>query len=309
MNRFKNILFLADRENDMQVALERAVALARTNEARLTVMDVTPEVGLADYILETHGIDANRQLRDNRLEALEKLTQPYTREGIVIYTKVLTGITFMEVIRAVQQNHYDMVMKVAEHNAGLSVTLFGSTDLHLLRKCPCPVWIDQENAATGYKRVLAAVDPFDDESGNLQRLILDLATSLAAREQAVVDIVHTWQLPGESMLRSGRGRIPENELKLLLKEQKDRHRNGLNDLLAHYDLDSEMDNVHLVKGKPAQVIIDFATQQEADLIIMGTLGRVGIPGLIIGNTAEDVIQETRTAVLAVKPDGFLSPVV
>ncbi len=309
MNRFKNILFLADRENDMQVALERAVALAKTNEARLTVVDVMPEVELADHFRETYGIDVNRQLRDNRLEALEELTRPYTREGIAIYTKVLTGTTFIEVIRAVQQNQYDMVMKVAEHNAGLSVTLFGSTDLHLLRKCPCPVWIDRESAATGYKRVLAAVDPFDDESGNLQRLILDLATSLARREQAAVDIVHTWELAGESMLRSGRTRIPEHELKQLLKEQKDRHRNGLDALLAHYELDSDMDNVHLIKGKPAKVITDFASQQQADLIIMGTLGRAGIPGLIIGNTAEDVIQETQTAVLAVKPGGFVSPVV
>jgi nucleotide-binding universal stress UspA family protein len=41
---------------------------------------------------------------------------------------------------------------------------------------------------------------------------------------------------------------------------------------------------------------------------MGTLGRVGIPGLIIGNTAEDVLRETQTAVLAVKPSGFISPV-
>jgi nucleotide-binding universal stress UspA family protein len=41
---------------------------------------------------------------------------------------------------------------------------------------------------------------------------------------------------------------------------------------------------------------------------MGTIGRVGIPGLIIGNTAEDVLRETRTPVLAVKPSDFVSPV-
>ena len=64
------------------------------------------------------------------------------------------------------------------------------------------------------------------------------------------------------------------------------------------------------RPQPAEsaLINTFATMQQADLIIMGTLGRAGIPGLIIGNTAEDVIQETRTAVLAVKPDGIVSPV-
>jgi nucleotide-binding universal stress UspA family protein len=41
---------------------------------------------------------------------------------------------------------------------------------------------------------------------------------------------------------------------------------------------------------------------------MGTLGRTGIAGLFIGNTAEDVLRETHTAVLAAKPDGFVSPI-
>jgi nucleotide-binding universal stress UspA family protein len=41
---------------------------------------------------------------------------------------------------------------------------------------------------------------------------------------------------------------------------------------------------------------------------MGTVGRVGIPGLFIGNTAEEIFQTTACSVLAVKPDGFISPV-
>jgi hypothetical protein len=35
---------------------------------------------------------------------------------------------------------------------------------------------------------------------------------------------------------------------------------------------------------------------------------VGIPGLFIGNTAEEIIQTTKCSVLAVKPTGFISPV-
>jgi len=49
MNRFKYILFIADRDDSLHTALERAVSVARTNEARLTVMDITPDTGLADY--------------------------------------------------------------------------------------------------------------------------------------------------------------------------------------------------------------------------------------------------------------------
>jgi len=308
MKRFKNILFVADREDGLQAALERAVSVAQTNQARLTVMDITPETGLADYFRQSFGIDLNAQLREHRLEALNALMGPHTDAGHAIYTKVVTGTPFIEVVQAVQRNGYDLVIKVAQHNTGLAATLFGSTDMHLLRKCPCPVWIDRPAETTAYQRVLAAVDPFDDESGNLQRLILDLATPLAEREQAALEVVHAWALPGESILRNSRGRIPDNELELLLQNREEHHRKGLNALLSHYDLDTGKENVHLVKGKPALVISDCATKQKLDLIVMGTLGRAGIPGLIIGNTAKDVLSEARTALLAVKPSGFVSPV-
>jgi nucleotide-binding universal stress UspA family protein len=41
---------------------------------------------------------------------------------------------------------------------------------------------------------------------------------------------------------------------------------------------------------------------------MGTVARTGIKGLLIGNTAERVLQRLRVSVLATKPAGFTSPV-
>ena len=308
MKRFKNILFVADREDGLNAALDRAVALSQTNSARLTVIDVTPEAGLGDYVKKAYTVDLDKQIREQRQESLEALVQPYMADDIPVYTKVLTGIPFLEIVRAVLRNGHDLVMKVAQYDTGLAPWLFGSTDMHLLRKCPCPVWIDQTGGASTYHRLLAAVDPFDDESGDLQRLILDLATSLAGREHATLDVMHAWELHGESMLSSGRGRIPRKELELLLEQEEQLHREALDALLLPYGLSSASSNVHLVKGRPAKIISASAREQLVDLVVMGTLGRAGIPGLFIGNTAEDVLRQSQTAVLAVKPSGFVTPV-
>jgi len=308
MKRFRNILFVADREDGLDTALERAVAVSRTNAARLTVMDVAPDAGLDSYLRQTYDVDLNARLREQRLESLESLTRAYTDAGVPVFTTVATGTLFLEVIRAVQRNAHDLVIKVAQHATGLVPALFGSDDMHLLRKCPCPVWIDRPAGVRHYQRLLAAVDPFDDESGDLQRLILDLATSLAERERALLDIVHTWELPGESTLANGRGRIARSELDRLLDDTEKRHRHALDQLLMPYGLNSESDNVHLLKGRPARMISEFTREQGIDLVVMGTLGRIGIPGLFIGNTAEDVLRETQTPVLAVKPRGFVTPV-
>jgi nucleotide-binding universal stress UspA family protein len=308
MQRFKNILFIADRDDGLSTALDRAVAVAGSNAARLTVMDITPEAGLAGVVKHSYAVDLNRQIRQQRLEALEALVDPYTSTGTQIYTTVVSGTPFLEIVRTVLRNGHDLVMKVAQYDSGPVPWLFGSTDMHLLRKCPCPVWIDRPDGAPAYKRLLAAVDPFDAESDDLQRLILDLATSLAEREHATLDIVHAWELPGESALASGRGHIPRTELEQLLRETGTRHREAVDALLTPYGLSCDNDHVHLVKGLPAKIISAYAREQHTDLIVMGTLGRTGIPGLIIGNTAEDVLRQSQTAVLAVKPGAFVSPV-
>jgi universal stress protein E len=308
MKRFKNILFLADRDEGLSASLDRAVDIANTNRARLTVMDVTAEIGLADHIKRAYSVDLNAQLREQRMQFLETLTQQYTDKGAPVYTTVASGIPFIQVVRAVQRNAHDLVIKVAEHDSGLVSSLFGSTDMHLMRKCPCPVWIDRAGDEPAYQRILAAVDPFDDESGNLQRLILDLATSLSEREHATLDVMHVWEMPGESMLANGRARIPRTELDLLLEATETSHREALDALLSAYGLSTGSGNVQLLKGRPAKIISAFARERQHDLIVMGTLGRAGIAGLFIGNTAEDVLREAQTAVLTVKPDGFVTPI-
>uniref|UniRef100_UPI0031E6540E universal stress protein n=1 Tax=Phaeobacter italicus TaxID=481446 RepID=UPI0031E6540E len=52
-----------------------------------------------------------------------------------------------------------LVIKAARPPIGLSERLLGSTDMHLLRKCPCPVLVERQDALPAYRRVLAAVDP------------------------------------------------------------------------------------------------------------------------------------------------------
>jgi universal stress protein E len=308
MKRFKNILYLADGPASQRDGLDRAVALARSNQARLTLVDVTEQITMGWDLEERYGVKLTETLRERRLDELEVLAAPYADAGVMIYTQVLTGTPFIEVIRAVQRNGYDLVMKTARPPAGIAAQVFGSTDMHLLRKCPCPVWIDRPESTHPYRTLLAAVDPMDSEAKGMNRLIMDLATSLAARERAALEVVHAWRLHGESLLRSGRVRIAPAEIEALLAATEQRHREALNGMLAPYGISTADGHVQLVKGDAAAVIRARAEHTDADLIVMGTLGRTGVPGLFIGNTAEDVLKTTRTSVLTVKPHGFSSPV-
>lgn len=308
MKRFRNILFFADGASNASVALQRAVRLAETNHARLTVADVLEPVETPNAVGERFGVELGDLLAERRLAELEALVAPFRHEDQLFYTEVLTGTAFVEVIRAVKRRGYDLLIKAPSGPEGFSQRLFGSTDLHLLRKCPCPVWIDRPTAAPHYSNVLAAVDPMAPPGEGCDGLVMDLASSLAEREAAGLTVVHAWRLDGESMLRHGRFRLPEAELDGLLEGTRMRHHERLAALLTPYGIGEEDERVRLVKGEPASVIRGLANGLPADLIVMGTLGRVGIPGFFIGNTAEEVIQTTSASVLAVKPAGFVSPV-
>ncbi len=306
MKRFKNILFLADEQDTPSTALSRAVALAERNQARLTVVDVIGSVDTPSEISAQLDIDIADLMAVKRQEALEALVQPFDHAGTMIYTKVLSGITFVEVIRAVQLNGYDLLIKDARSPAGLTERLFGSTDMHLLRKCPCPVWIDRPAAKASYDSILAAVDPLS--LAGCDPMIMDLSTSLAELESSQLSIVHAWHLDGESMLRDGRLRLPDVELENMLEWTEQKHRDAVGTLLDDYGIAVDDPRVHVVKGESAEAIRQLSEQVSADLIVLGTVGRTGIPGFFIGNTAEDVLQTTNTSVLAVKPAGFVSPV-
>ncbi|MDZ7847449.1 MAG: universal stress protein [Owenweeksia sp.] len=49
--------------------------------------------------------------------------------------------------------------------------------------------------------------------------------------------------------------------------------------------------IHHLKGHPVDLIPNFIKENEIDILVMGTLARTGISGFIMGNTAENILQE------------------
>ena len=157
-----------------------------------------------------------------------------------------------------------------------------------------------------YGRTLAAVDPDPSQPERLALnvKILDLATSLARLEKSLLHVAHVWRSPGEAMHRSRHISIRERQP----EEARDQSQKSLDGLVAGYALKDLKHRVHLLEGEPRVLIPDLARRERIDLIVMGTVCRTGIPGFLIGNTAENVLQNVDTSVLTVKPAGFVTPV-
>ena len=312
MHRFRNILLLHDTSPEHELVLKRAVDLARRNQARLTVVDVIEEDSWDSG--EIYNLALFQEMKQlvikERQKDLETAIEPMRQQGLEVAAKLLFGKPFLEIIREVLRENHDLVIKAAQGEAGLKGMLFGSTAMHLMRKCPCPVWVVKKGGSERYNRIIAALDPdpSDRQRNQLSAKIMDLATSLAKLEQSELLVVHAWSLYGETILRGGVGRMDQEEMDQLVREAETTHTRGLNDLLQNYDLQSLNYRVHVIKGEAGRVIPEVAAKNEADLIVMGTLSRSGVAGFLIGNNAEKILHKVDCSVLAVKPEGFVTPV-
>ena len=57
------------------------------------------------------------------------------------------------------------------------------------------------------------------------------------------------------------------------------------------------------QGIPVAEIIGFSERNDVDLIVMGTHGRTGIPGFLLGSVAEKVVRHSKKSVLVVRGKG------
>ena len=314
MKRFKNILLVFDPKTRPRAAVDHAESLARRNDAHVTVFSVVKELP-ADAYMTITVMPPQKLLAlaiNDRREKVDALVVNMGKQGVDARSQVVAGTPFLEIIRQVLREKHDLVILVAEGKGGLKERLFGSTSMHLMRKCPCPVWVVKPTRRSKYKRILAAIDTTSDipdpERESLNPLILQLASSLARIDNSEFYIVQVWSVVGEDYMKAS-GLLGEYAAHKLHKDTKRQYTIKLDSLLADADLNGSVVHKHLPRSDDAsKAIVKLAKSNKIDLLVMGSVCRTGVAGFFIGNTAEKVLSEVNCSVLTVKPEGFVTPV-
>ncbi len=242
-----------------------------------------------------------------QLRELNELRAELAQAGVSASVKQAAGKPYEAIIRAAVAGAYDLVMKPAAEDAGKLNFLFGSTDMQLFRLSPDPVWIFKPAPEKKLARVMIAVDPlaFDEEKSALAEKVLRWGKNVAELLGAKLHVLHLWDLQQEFTLRSQAG---PRSVESLLQALEQRHRQWLDQAIAQSGIDADKITIHFRKGNAEEMIPSIAQAQKIDLLVMGTVGRTGIPGFFIGNTADSVLRQVNCSVLAIKPDGFRTPI-
>ncbi|MEQ8785945.1 MAG: universal stress protein [Pirellulaceae bacterium] len=307
IQRFQNILAHIDTRTEAHEALDWAAILAERNQARLHLVDVLPDfpwhvrVSMSDH-------DHVRQLLLNeKRDKLAALAEPLKAKGLNVTIQSLSGHSSVEVIREVLRNNHDLVVRLAKGPLSPREGFFGTTSQRLLHRCPCPLWLVKPGSTPQFDRVLAAVDSAPHHEGQpaLSGELLELAKSICQVEGGKLDVIHAWEMYAASVLDL---RMDEEQIEQLEKDVKATVERSLDALLKPHGMSIRDANVHLVKGGPIPTIVNFVKDHHVDLLVMGTIARSGISGILMGNTAEQIVNQVECSLLALKPKTFVSPV-
>ncbi|MBK8452759.1 MAG: universal stress protein [Thiofilum sp.] len=313
MQTFQNILYLKHAlKQASTTGLQQALRLAHHNQVPLTVLALYPDLPLEQITYR----DAYWSALYENAEQLLNTTQAQMGWAEAEWVEIkwhwanLNLPAAVSTVKQVLRSGHDLLIKEAElKNNGIG---FKALDMTLLRKCPCPVWLAYPQPIAANWRIAVAINP-ESRSMEEQQLsirLLQLAQHLAEQSTGKLAIVSCWDYPFEDYLRyNARVNVPHEVVLKNVLDTQNTHRALLEDLLSHVGNPlAANQRVYHLRGIADKIIPQWLAHHPIDLLVMGTVARSGIKGFLMGNTAENIVEELATSLLALKPEGFVSTI-
>jgi universal stress protein E len=306
MNRFRNVLIGIDLESGHQTlsgsltagneeAVERGMDLAERNGAKLCFVAVLDAAHTADRLVhDARTNDPN--IFDEAHALLSMFAAKAHQRGLEVDSRVHLGKSWVKIIEDVLRYEHDLVIVGTRSKGTMDQLRYGSTAMKLLRKCPCPVWVTRPSDGIPMTSLLVAHD-----LGPVGRYALDIGVALSKEHDLQLHVLHAIEiLPVGDPTGFG---IASDVAANMHHEARER-------ILLELSMSglARPPVVRVVSGAPETAILEIIEKNNIDLVIMGTIARSGLAGILTGNTAERLLPRLQCSLLALKPDDFLCPI-
>ena len=306
---YRNILVATDFSAHSAAAARLALWLADQNQAQVVMAHVLADLRRAVHHASYQarldmayggGELLEREVRKNSDARLRQLIVDLGRPEIRFET--VLGEPFVEIVHAVQQEKYDLVVAGTRGQSAWRRYFVGSTARRLVRKCPCSVLIVKAEHAAPPKVVLAATDLSD-----VSRRAIAEGQWLAERAGAAFHVLHVIDAAEapRDLLESAPTSVSWAALRKQIRVEASERFQAF---LASLPPCKGQRQSYLIWGTPWREIGRLARKLRADLVALGTVGRSGISGVLLGNTAEKVLAHCDTSILTAKSPDFVSPI-
>lgn len=295
----RNILCAVDLAEPAPRVLAYGAGLARMYGAPLLLVHVfNPPLPLRLALPQYAGDLLDSSARTGLMEDLEQLAEPMREQGLTVRCLVREGRPARELARAARSKEADLVVMGTHGRAGMGRLVLGSVAEETIRTAPCPVLTlppegegsdaEAEPGPESFRRILCPVDHSPDSLAALRT-----ATAIAERVQGIVRLLHVveWfaprQLAAYRFLTSSQ--VPDS----VLGDARARL-----DAIVPTSTSCGFETDVVVADRPYTAILQAASRQPSDLIVLGVRGR-GAPGPFAGSTTNRVLRQAPCPVLTV----------
>jgi universal stress protein E len=297
----QRLLVVIDAEHQQQPALQRAVDIARQVGAELHLLKVeyhpSLETGLLDNRLLNRARDAILQ---QSCEDLRASVAHLSDEGFKIQVDVRWAKRrHEEILARVAVLQPDILFKSTYPSSALRRLLLSDTSWQLIRRCPVPLWLVHDAELRG-QRLCAALDPLHsaDKPAALDHQLIRTAQALHDALGLHAEYLHAHApLPHSLLFDAEVAQAYDDYVKRSSRE----HREAFDKLIAQYAIDRA--DAHLLDGFAEEVIPRFVHEHNIGLVVMGAIARGHLDSLLIGHTAERVLERIECDLLVIKPEG------
>lgn len=290
------ILVGLERQEDAVYLLEKAVELAQKADADLEIIRVIYE-GFAD--LHIHSPEEKQALKTYVMQAeedwLEEQVGSVRHKVRSLETATLWHKdSWQGVIDAARDGGADLIIKAANVAHGVGTVIHTPEDWNLLRHADIPVMLVKPAAWVKEPVIVAAVDGLAEEQASLNQKILSEADHLTRILGGELHVLASYPF-SDPWMGPVTLAVDFDQVK---KDVEQYIKDNVTQWLASCGVSCQF--IRIEEGKPAQVISQYIEASEAEMLIMGTVARSGVKGVVLGNTSETILHRTHCDVVVLK---------
>lgn len=298
MNEFpRHILVGPDFSAPSRSAVERALQLARTWSARLTLQHVVA-ASLWDDVISTTasaaGIDmpAPAAAEAAAAEALRRSAAKIAADsGLRCAVAVSTGRAPAELARGAKNANADLLVIGAHGAHPVRDLVVGTTAQKLLRISPCPVLVVKRQPTFEYRSVLAPTD-FSASSRTALRTCANLLP------QATLHVAHAFELPYDGLARYAG--IDAETLARYRREARARLHETLRAFVDEIGGAPGRHALHIAHGYPPVCIERWVDTMGADLVVIAAHGKSELESTFLGSVSLHTVMAAHCDVLLMR---------
>jgi nucleotide-binding universal stress UspA family protein len=295
VSRFHRILVPVDFSEHAEAAFERALAIAKSAGAELHLFHA---YDFPYSVPPIYNVEVPPELvatvRDAAARQIEKLRAEAEAAGVPCETHLSADGPGAAIAQRAVELRADLVVMGTRGLSGLRHVLLGSTSERTVRSAPCPVLtVKAGSVASGPFKVILVPVAFGKHSEDA----LAVAIELARESQGRLHLVHAYEVP--TMMAAYGIPLPPSTWRDVESTAEARMK-ALCDRVAEAGVAYTSE---LATAPASDAIIDAATRQHADLIVMGTRQRVGLQHVLLGSVAERTLRLAPCPVLTVHSAG------